>query len=67
MQGSGRQRFTFALACVITVAWSVGFILDILFKTYDPPASLTPLMLAVAAWCFGSGIVQRKPHNGEGP
>ena len=53
-----------SIAILITIAWIVSFILDTLVKAYDPPVSITPLMLAVATWIFGAEVVA-KLRNGD--
>lgn len=61
------------LAIVITVAWTVSFIVDIEVQGYDPPASIHPLMMIVAGAVFGEGLVRsavkqivQNQQNGNG-
>lgn len=57
--GGLQRRFVDVLAWFITAAWAVGFLLDIIRPTYDPPAVLHGLMLTVAGAAFGASVVKR--------
>lgn len=63
-----RSLLATVVAATITSAWTLSFIIDIVNPAYDPPASLTPLMLGVAGFCFGGEFVlsrRNKGGNGE--
>lgn len=45
------------VAGVITVAWAVSFVVDILNPLYDPPSIVGTLMLIVAGAIFGTDVV----------
>lgn len=51
------------IAFVITVAWSISFILDSILPRYDPPESVHALMLIVAGAAFTGTLVRQK--NGD--
>jgi hypothetical protein len=51
-----RDTLALVVASVITVAWVGSLITDAALPSYDPPASIHPLMLLVAGYLFGSGI-----------
>lgn len=57
------KRLSTAIAIVITAAWAISFIVDILQPAYDPPPSLHALMLIVAGAAFGNAVIGRK--NGK--
>lgn len=65
------QKIRLGLAVVITIAWAVSFTADILVVTYDPPASIHPLMMIVAGAVFGEGLVrsaiQQRNGNSSAP
>lgn len=48
------------LASVITVAWGVSFLVDIMVEKYDPPSSVHVLMMIVAGATFGEGLVRSR-------
>lgn len=52
------------IALVVTIAWTVSFVADILIPEYDPPGSVGTLMLLVAGALFGEGVV-RGVKNGN--
>lgn len=64
-----RGRLALIAACVILIAWTVSFTLDIAVETYDPPASVTPLALATVGWLFGTEVMgkmtQKPPEKPE--
>lgn len=51
------------LAAVITSAWAVSFIVDIIDKAYEPHPSVHALMMLVAGAVFGEGLI--KTRNGR--
>lgn len=55
---SADQKIRIGMAVVITVAWTISFLVDIKVDTYDPPASIHPLMMIVAGAVFGEGLVR---------
>lgn len=55
---STNERVSLGLTIIITVAWAVSFIVDILRTEYEPPASVHALMLIVAGAVFGDGLVR---------
>lgn len=55
---SSNNRIAFILAIVITAAWAISFIVDIVVKEYDPPASVHALMMIVAGAVFGEGLLK---------
>lgn len=60
------SRIVQGLAAVITTAWAVSFIVDILDKSYEPPASVHALMLLVAGAVFGEGLLRsNKPKESK--
>lgn len=59
------NRVATVLAGVITTAWAVSFIVDIIVKPYDPPASIHALMMMVAGAVFGEGLLNVR-GNGNG-
>ena len=62
-----RSKLATVVACLITIAWTTSFSLDLFMEGYDPPASVTPLMLATAGYLFGGEVVAkvRKPVEPE--
>lgn len=59
---SSNNQIATGLAIVITVAWAISFIVDILIKEYDPSPSVHALMMIVAGAVFGEGLI--KTRNG---
>lgn len=59
------------LAVVITIAWAISFMIDIVIKEYDPPASVHALMMIVAGAVFGEGLIRTRTGkngtNGKAP
>lgn len=55
---TSNERIALWLAVVITLAWAVSFIVDIVNSHYDPPASVHALMLIVAGAVFGDGLIR---------
>jgi hypothetical protein len=51
------SRLPVLIACLITVIWTVSFIVDLLNPKYDPPPTVGALMLLAAGWLFGKGIM----------
>lgn len=62
---SSNNRLATRLAYVITLAWAVSFLVDIFVISYEPPASVHPLMMLVAGAVFGEGLI--KARNGKPP
>lgn len=58
MEETIRRRVTVALAVIISVAWSLAFLRDMLDPNYDIPPEITPLMMLVAGWCFVAPAVK---------
>jgi hypothetical protein len=70
---SSNNRIAAWLAIVITAVWAISFLVDIVIKTYDPPASVHALMMLAAGAIFGEGLLKRnrepapkKENNGTG-
>lgn len=59
-------RFRRRFATLITAAWAVSFVLDAVVATYDPPAGMHTLMLAVAGWTFGRPVVEAARRHDKG-
>ena len=57
------NKLSTGIAIVITAAWSISFLVDIIVTTYDPPATLHALMMVVAGAAFSGSIIRR--HNGS--
>jgi hypothetical protein len=55
---NGHRVLSSVVACIITAAWSASFLADIALADYEPHASITPLMLAVAGYLFGGEIMR---------
>jgi hypothetical protein len=55
------------LASVITVAWGVSFIVDIVVKDYDPSPSVHALMMMVSGAVFGEGLIKSRKTNDDDP
>lgn len=53
------ERTATVIAGVIVVLWVASFILDATSRSYDPPASIHALMMAVAGWAFGQRYLER--------
>lgn len=62
---AANRRIALYLAIVITIAWGVSFIIDVIDESYDPPASVHALMMIVAGSVFGEGLFQAAKKNGE--
>lgn len=59
-----RGRLALIAASVILTAWTISFIMDIAVKTYDPPASVTPLAMASVGFLFGAEVMAKmKPSE----
>lgn len=48
------SKFRLRLAYIIVIVWIASTIMDAVVSSYDPPALITPLMMGVAGWAFGS-------------
>lgn len=57
---NSNNKVATVLAGVITTAWGVSFITDIVVKNYDPPASVHALMMMVAGAVFGEGLLKNR-------
>lgn len=57
------KRLPTIIAIVITTAWAVSFIIDIISPSYEPPATLHALMMIVAGAAFGATILPKR--NGK--
>lgn len=53
------RRFVERLAYIITGCWVISFGVDLVVKSYDPPATVHALMMAVAGTAFTSTLIQR--------
>jgi hypothetical protein len=53
------------VAAVITAAWAVSFVVDIVNPMYDPPPTVGSLMLIVAGAIFGSDVVKQVRGGGR--
>lgn len=59
-------RLTMTVAYAITAVWSLSFLYDLFGPPeYEPNVALTPLMLTVATFAFGGGLLG-KHKNGAG-
>lgn len=63
---SSNNKVATGLAIVITIVWAISFIVDVLVKGYDPPASVHALMMMVAGAVFGEGLLKTRKGNGAG-
>ena len=63
---NGRAKLTIRLSYVITALWIASFILAAVDRTYQPPAAIHALMLSVAGFMFGEGLVKRNDRNSNG-
>lgn len=52
------ERLRLAFGWIVLVAWAVSFVLDVVVVTYDPPAGLQPLALAVAGYLFAIPVAR---------
>lgn len=57
---SNNNKVATGLAIVITVAWAISFLLDIVIQGYDPPPSVHALMMMVAGAVFGEGLIKSR-------
>lgn len=62
---SNNNRIATWVAVIVTVAWAVSFVVDILVKDYDPSASVHALMMMVAGAVFGEGLIKTRSGNGK--
>lgn len=60
---SDNDRIAFGIAVVITGAWTISFLVDIVVETYDPSPSVHALMMIVAGAVFGEGLFRRTRHH----
>lgn len=47
------------IAILVAVVWLASFILDAFWKSYDPPDSLSGMMMIVVGWAVSSDIRKR--------
>jgi hypothetical protein len=59
------RHLRFIVAVVITAAWAVSFVVDLLNTMYDPPSSVGALMLLVSGALFGEGVARRLKRRPE--
>lgn len=57
---TNNNKVATALASVITGAWGISFIVDIVVKDYDPSPSVHALMMIVAGAVFGEGLFKKQ-------
>lgn len=50
------KGFPLFLARVVTGVWVLSMMGDAAVQSYDPPATVHGLMMAVAGWAFGSHL-----------
>lgn len=64
---ANNNRIATIMACFITVAWGVSFIVDIFDKSYDPSPSVHALMMMAAGAVFGEGLIKSRngPNGGD--
>lgn len=58
------KRLTAVIAIVITAAWAVSFLVDIVNPRYEVPAGIHPLMLIVAGAAFGGAVFGKDKKQG---
>lgn len=61
------KRIISTLTVLIMAVWLVSFLVDIVDKTYDPPASVHALMLAVAGAAYGATLRRNNKEPGDAP
>lgn len=61
------ERIGVGLAIVITLAWIVSFLVDILVATYEPPYSVHLLMMTVAGTFFGGDLIKKRAAEESKP
>lgn len=59
------DRIAFGIAVVITSAWTISFLVDIVVKDYDPSPTVHGLMMLVAGAVFGEGLFRRRGDQGK--
>lgn len=59
------DRIAFGIAVVITGAWAISFLVDIVIKDYDPNPTVHGLMMLVAGAVFGEGMFRRRGTKGD--
>jgi len=62
-----RARLALIAACVILIAWTISFTLDIAVESYDPHPSITPLAMAAVGFLFGGEVLSKFKANGKRP
>lgn len=62
-RNSSNNRIATLLAIVITAAWAISFLVDIVVKEYEPSPSVHALMMIVAGAVFGEGLIRNR--NGK--
>lgn len=58
------KRLTAAIAIVITAAWGISFLVNIINPSYRVPEGLHPLMLIVAGAAFGGAVFGKDKKSG---
>lgn len=46
-------KLRFGIAIVVAAVWVISNGLDVIIKTYDPPASIHITMMAIVGWVVG--------------
>lgn len=59
-RSESNNKLAIGLAVVITAAWAISFLVDIVVKDYDPSPSVHGLMLLVAGAVFGEGLIKSR-------
>jgi len=59
-----RDRLIFPVALVVLAAWSATLVGALITNQYTPLTITTPVMLMLAGYVFGVGIVKSK-ENGK--
>lgn len=53
------SRLSNAIGVVVTAAWSISFLADIVIKGYDPPSTVHALMMIVVGAAFTGPLVSK--------
>lgn len=59
------KRATAVLAYVIIVSWAISFLVDIIVRDYDPPATVHALMMMVAGSVFVKSVYTKSSDEEE--
>ncbi len=62
-----QERAATAIAVVITIVWAISSIADIAMSTYEPPAAMHPIMLALVGSFFTVSVVRRNGGSNGKP